>query len=391
MAVANYGSYSPQAIDPFQIETTLAKEAITSPAQAQNLLDLYRIQNQTSQGNYNYELDRQHEFAAQQLAATMADNAEKARIEYAKIPGGVGLMNNSSLFAGVPQANRDFFSGQQTRLQNANIANIGSDAAYHLVQAGYPTTPQAVTGITGLPTTQGVPLAIQEAAVRAANAKPETYTVMADIGIGSDGKPIQVPVRIPYGASDDEIKRRIAEATHGATFAPQAPTTGVSGITGPSGGGTSNQPPPAKSGPQVSQDGTVTGGQGNPLLGPLAPGGDGGQPDLAGRTTGKTNLPLAPADEGTQQPGSATAAPSKPATPTQQAAPAQTTAPQAKPGGQVLTDPKIQAQGKMAARLLPDDAKRDVLANSQGSFWPVFEGTDGGLVLVGKSGRTYRP
>ena len=100
MVTQSYGSYSPAAIDPFPIETELAKAAITSPAQAQNLLDLYQTQRATSEGNYNYAMQGQHEFAKEQLRQQLYEANLKALPEMAK-PGVARLLQGAPGYQGV--------------------------------------------------------------------------------------------------------------------------------------------------------------------------------------------------------------------------------------------------------------------------------------------------
>src|SRR5580765_3875935 len=77
----NYGVMAPAAIDPFPIESVLAKiVGENNIGNAQNLLGQYHVQQQTSEGNYNYNLQQQHEFARQQLASQIAEN----RVEHAR-------------------------------------------------------------------------------------------------------------------------------------------------------------------------------------------------------------------------------------------------------------------------------------------------------------------
>jgi hypothetical protein len=88
MAASSYGAYQPGAVDPWPIESVLAKEAITSPADAQGLLSSYAQQRQAQGYIYGQEADRQHDFAKQQLLAQMQEARNKLIPELVGKPGG---------------------------------------------------------------------------------------------------------------------------------------------------------------------------------------------------------------------------------------------------------------------------------------------------------------
>lgn len=92
MAAPTYGAYQPGAVDPWPIESVLAKEAITSPADAQGLLSSYAQQRQAQGYVYGQEADQQHEFAKQQLAQQMAEARLKALYEMTGKTGGNALI-----------------------------------------------------------------------------------------------------------------------------------------------------------------------------------------------------------------------------------------------------------------------------------------------------------
>ena len=63
-----YGTYNPREDQPYNIESVLAKiVGENNPAEAANMLDTYQVQRQTAQGNYDYAMQGQHEFAKEQL------------------------------------------------------------------------------------------------------------------------------------------------------------------------------------------------------------------------------------------------------------------------------------------------------------------------------------
>src|SRR5882672_7615932 len=93
---SGYGVYNPGGIDPFPIESVLAKiVGENNPDNAANLLGRYQVERQTAAGNYDYALQGQHDFARQQLAATMAENHAKNLLEANKNAGGLSLLQAS--------------------------------------------------------------------------------------------------------------------------------------------------------------------------------------------------------------------------------------------------------------------------------------------------------
>ena len=256
MVTQSYGSYSPQAIDPFPIETELAKAAITSPAQAQNLLDLYQTQRATSEGNYNYAMQGQHDFAKQQLAAQMQENYLKALPELSK-PGIAGLVANAPNFQGVlggasPESVADMVRAANQANQATNLEHAGS-GALSASSAGMPVDPQAFTNLTNLPVNPGVRPDIQIAEINksarlgaaaigaSGTAGPSLhYTGPPDPTIGNGQIGVTVPGKAhwtPQQMRDYAIANGLAP--RGLTSIPTAPA--ASG-----GGGGKSTPAPAK-------------------------------------------------------------------------------------------------------------------------------------------------
>src|SRR4051794_1398647 len=121
MAASSYGAYQPGAVDPWNIETTLAKEAITSPADAQRMLGSYEQQRQAQGYVYGQAADQQHEFAKQQLIAQMQEARNKLIPELVGKPGGGQFLasggiqgvgpgdgSNAAAWAGLGQAGQQF-------------------------------------------------------------------------------------------------------------------------------------------------------------------------------------------------------------------------------------------------------------------------------------------
>ena len=155
-----YGTTAPSAIDPFQIESVLAKiVGENNPANAQNMLNTYQVENQTSQGNYNYNLQQQHEFAKQQLAQQLKEHYITAGLEAAKIPGGLDVLHQQAPDA-LPGWETGVYAPIQTGLANARDAKTLGEvtgAAKSGVEAGAPVDLSTLNrlssgGITNLTT-----------------------------------------------------------------------------------------------------------------------------------------------------------------------------------------------------------------------------------------------
>jgi hypothetical protein len=261
MVTQSYGSYSPQAIDPYPIETDLAKASISSPVDAQSLLDLYQTQRATSEGNYNYAMQGQHEFAKQQLAQQLYEANLKALPELSK-PGVAGILANAPQYQGVfggasPEAIAQAVAQANQTTQATNLEHAGS-GVLSLSSAGMPLTPGAVQGITGLPINPGVRPDIQigaghdaarlgAAAISAsANAGPsQHYTGPPDPDIGGGQIGTTFPGKMHM--TPEQVKQYAKE--HGQT--PQgitglqpkssAPAPGKS-APAPAGGGAAQRP-----------------------------------------------------------------------------------------------------------------------------------------------------
>jgi len=215
MVTQSYGSYSPQAIDPYPIETDLAKLSVSSPVDAQSLLDLYQTQRRTSEGNYNYAMQGQHDFAKQQLAQQLYEANLKALPELSK-PGVAGILANAPQYQGVfggasPEAIAQAVAQADQTTQATNLEHAGS-GVLSLSSAGMPLTPGAVQGITGLPINPGVRPDIQIGAGHDA-----ARLGAAQIGAGAAGNP-----SVHYTGAPDP---NLGGAAIGVTF------SGKSGMT----------------------------------------------------------------------------------------------------------------------------------------------------------------
>ena len=193
-SASGYGITAPQAIEPFQIESVLAKiVGENNPGNAANMLDTYQVQNMVSQDNYNYNLQGQHDFARQQLAATMADNARREMVNAAKVPGATSLLNAAS--GGAPGLGLDpnIVRLIETGLGRAQEAGTLKDATTGLVnasQAGYPmSSEQAAQATGGMVGPRSTPEDIQVAQINAA-----ARIAAAHAGAGGDPYGISIPM-----------------------------------------------------------------------------------------------------------------------------------------------------------------------------------------------------
>ncbi len=199
-----YGTTSPRALEPNPIETTLAQLASAgSSANAQNMLDTYQAQRQQAEGEYSLDLENQHQYAKQQLMATMQDNAAKSAAAFLKEPGGLEFANANPQFnyltAGTDPAAMQAIMGQRTRLQNADVLSKVGTGAAALSTAGTPLSADQVSQAAGIPgIQQGVAMPLQvaqektrgmlgaagiSAASRTANAnKGSTVTTYGPLG-----------------------------------------------------------------------------------------------------------------------------------------------------------------------------------------------------------------
>jgi hypothetical protein len=347
MATPTYGTTSPAAIDPFPIESVLAKiVGDANPDNAANMLNTYQMKNLTSQGNYNYDMQQQHEFAKQQLAQQLQESYMKYGQEALKTPGGISLLRSQG---GQGALGADFGPDQintiETNLGNAQQAGTAekvASAAYHGVQAGYPPNLPDLTRLSsGLFNTQGTPLQLQVEGMKQAGANARhaagagdktKFNIMVDGGVDENGNPIKMNVPIRMSDTNEQIRAK-GQAAINARNIIYPPGTGVGGATPPGG-----SPPP-----------------------PVAP------PRALPQPRGATNLP--PASSPT--PGSAPGG-----------------APQAA-SSTFIRDPRAQNAAKVAAQHLSPQARLDVGANVQGTVMPIVPLAGGGVGFVGKSGTIH--
>ena len=254
MVTQSYGTYSPQAIDPFPIETDLAKASISSPVDAQSLLDLYQTQRATSEGNYNYAMQGQHDFAKQQLAQQLYEANLKALPELSK-PGVAGILANAPQYQGVfggasPEAIARAVAQADQTTQATNLEHAGA-GTLSLSSAGMPLTPGAVQGITGLPINPGVRPDIQigaghdaarlgAAAIGAANSGGIGFNIKLPVSEATGGQEVSAAVPGKYKGG---LTRAVTELQGGGYIPTNVSPPPPPGATPPS---TQVTPPPKK-------------------------------------------------------------------------------------------------------------------------------------------------
>ena len=336
----SYGAYNPAAVDPYPIETDLAKIAVGgNPENAANLLDLYQLQRTTDAANYGHEMGVQHDFAKQQLAQQLQEQYLKSGQEALKTRGGVSLLNSQapgSLGAGFgPDQINTIETGLSNAQDAATAEKVGS-AAYHGVQAGFPANLTRLQGMSGgLFDTQGVPLQLQVEGMKQAGknarggggAAGDKFTLPIKGLFTDDAQQIPYGIKTHLGEADDVIRTKIARAR------------------------------------QIVELGNPTNGTGTP--GGVAP------TDVV--PSGRTAAP--PRTSATSLPNNPNAAPQG--------------GPQAA-SSQYIRDPKTQGAAKVGFQHLTPAAKADVGAQVQlGGVMPIVPLRGGGVGYVGKSGTVH--
>jgi hypothetical protein len=254
MATQNaYGTFNPAALEPYPIETELAKQSFAGDtAQSQTALDQYWLERQANKNLYGQELDAQHEAARQQIVAQLADARAKGIAGLAGHPGGYDIAASMG-FIDPSDAHVQAAMGAANAAQGAtNLEHAGS-GAYNMVQAGNTPDPQTLTNMTGVPLTPGTPLAIQTANINAAARLAAARIRAAGDANAAPGSSATLPpnpelggisesLHKPKGWSDDQwnayLKTRVPGSI-GAAPPPVPPS--MSGSGGRSAG--TNLPP----------------------------------------------------------------------------------------------------------------------------------------------------
>jgi hypothetical protein len=236
---AQYGTTSPAAIDPFQIESTLAQiVGQANPQEAANMLDTYQIQRATSEGNYNYALQGQHEFAKQQLAQQLYEANLKGLAE-AKDPTVLSIMANAPGYqqvfggAGAPAIGDALARAQAA--QGAKNFEAAGKGAEGFSNAGYMVNAGDIPGIpagAGVVQTENARLAAERlranailgaASIRAAgggaSGEPTTSVQVTDPNTG-------LPMTLHYGSkvSPQQVQTSLRNRGVPVTDASAPPT-----------------------------------------------------------------------------------------------------------------------------------------------------------------------
>lgn len=273
-STSGYGVYQPAAQDPFPIESVLAKiVGENNVGNAANLLGQYHVQNNTAQGNYDYAMQGQHDFAQRQLAAQIADNYTKHMLDAAKTPGGLSLLNAPN--AGGPGGGIDpnlarVIETGLARAQNADILNKSSGGVEHLVSAGFtPSTEQVTEATGGMSGPRGTPLSTVNAQI-AANARTAAAAIAASqVREPSVSQQVQMPYgpanvtfsgKTPESARNDWLAQHGAVRTNSGTNLPPAPLPPEAEKLRQRGGGSPNTsaPPPGAAPPPPGPDKQMT-------------------------------------------------------------------------------------------------------------------------------------
>lgn len=279
MATSNqYGSVAPAAIDPFPIESVLAKiVGEQNPQEAANMLDTYQIERQTSQGNYDYALQGQHDFARDQLKQQLYEANLKGLAE-AKDPSVLQLMAGNPTYSGVLGTNAANIGDVLARAraaQDATTFQHGAAGLQSATTAGFqPNTDQAARATMGLAGPQGTPEAEKVAGINAA-ARLAAAALHAKAG-GNDAMTMTYQNTPPPGK----------EGPSGVTFGAKSPFQTVEQQTAELIRRGVKEPPPGYTGPTPANPQGLGGGGGAPAA---------GTPQKKGMVPG---LKMAPRDEG---------------------------------------------------------------------------------------------
>jgi len=251
---SGYGTFNPNAVDPFPIETTLAHDAYGQyPAEAQTQLDYYQLERQRNANLYGQELEAQHEQFRQNLAQQMYEHNIKGLTELAKAPGGLQLARASPYYQGILGGADDptvlSVIAQQLEAQNATNLEHGGAGLLSAVNAGVavPNTANVpgVRQMGNLPI--GDPVAVRDALINAnariaaANirASADKDNLVVPVNMGKDpvtGEMNKAGLKIRLNATPEEAQARLDRARMllGQT---QAGHPGVAGAPTPQDGG----------------------------------------------------------------------------------------------------------------------------------------------------------
>lgn len=239
MPVAPYGTTNPRGMEPWQIESTLAPLAAGgNQAEAQDLLQTYQDQRKAAGNVYGEDLAAQHQYAYDALRQQMQEAYLKALPENAKA-GTLGILASSpqyvSAFGGADPRVIQGIIGQQTRLQDATIAEKGGQAAWSLTNAGLPPDIGSVNAMTRLNSAPGTPIPIQVAQIKAASGGggagggTEPASFQLDPSEASGGVPLTVRTRKGESIAD-AVTRLKGQGLIPGKVQPPGGSTGKTGL-----------------------------------------------------------------------------------------------------------------------------------------------------------------
>ena len=255
----SYGAYNPAAVDPYPIETELAKTAVGgNPENAANLLDLYQLQRTTDAANYGHEMGVQHDFAKQQLAQQLQEQYLKSGMDAVQHRGGLTVMNAIApgSLGNLSLADRASLEGGLTGLQNSKILEQSGAGAYSAAQAGRDVTDdQAASASNGLLGPQGTPLSTRNIMLKEAGANARHASANNDgnlsvtIGDQPNYPGMTFSGKVKAGTNLEDWKQR--QIARGLTFPSATPLPDKDGAAPTSTGRTSlpNNPRPAAQAP----------------------------------------------------------------------------------------------------------------------------------------------
>jgi len=260
MAVGTYQLPSPQAVDPYPIESELVKDG---PGNL-GMLALYRSDRKIQGQGYEDQLAQSHEFAKQQLAAQMKEAMAKNLVDLAKVPGGVDFAAQSGVGLDIgadPAALARW--GQATNLaQAAENWNKGATGFQHASEGGFLVDPGAVPGMAGmqgtLTDTSRVRAAQIQAAAHAASGGGKEQKLTLNQQLPYDpvtGLPSSIGGSVPvsqypaYQKWTQDYARWVADTNAGLNPGPMPPMPGSKTSLGPApapSGSQTTSAPPAK-------------------------------------------------------------------------------------------------------------------------------------------------
>jgi hypothetical protein len=210
MATAAYGATNPAGTDPWPIETTLAKEALSGNPAAHIMLGNYQQAREADTNLYNLSMEGQHAFARKQLEDAMTQARMKLIPELVGKPGGGAFLagggiqgvgpgdgGNPAAWAGLGTAGQQFDFAK-------NIAETGKGIE-SLSRAGQDLPIQQIPGLQNYQTTgAGKHSDITVEEIKANNALQIAAMKAKNAGAGGGGTGLTIGFDVPnaYGGTD---------------------------------------------------------------------------------------------------------------------------------------------------------------------------------------------